>query len=987
MTAVFVDIVQSTELMMRLGAERMKRELDATFASLRDIIAANGGTVEHYAGDSVFALFGAPSAHADDAVRALRAAEACVRWASQADRMPVRVGVETGEALVDLAAVEGERERMAVGPCVTTAARLQQLAQPSEALVGPTCRDAAGDGVELEALGERDLKGIGALGVWRLARVVPSPHAIETPFVGRDSELEVLTLAARRARGGRSVLALVSGPPGQGKTRVVRQLTRHLGDDVRVIEAVCRPGGENGARTPLWQIVATDVPEPTLERIAARCHQLLSAGSPDLRVVAALAYSAGIAVSGELRELPLEERTDEITNAWRRYLGALAREKPLVLWIEDLHWAELDLVKLVDRLTAAGDAPLLVVATARPEFAESAGLRPSGDRFFIELEALGRDEAIALAGTAGSADERTVSRAEGNPLFIIELARQRADGAIPLSLHGAIGARIDDLVTGERELLQTAAIVGEAFSARDVAVLMDRSAPEVAVVLGRLVDRAYLRPAANGYRFHHALVRDVAYGRLPAAERNRLHARYARECVSAEDVETLARHWWEALRPPDAEWVWEGHAELLAMRRAAFDACLAAGNRSAARLAREAAIEAYERAVRLSDATGQVAAVERAFGDLYAAELDGDAAWPHYQRALDAYRAMGDPPSDFLADLAFLVTMRRGAFHPEMAIERIRPHVDEAERVARAAGDRLSLLRVLAGRIGRLEDEAPIAEAVRIAGDLAGERGAFEALEALAFALTGRVQIDLVRPLIECADALVAMGTATPDSYFMTRVDFYVTAGDVKSARLYAQRYLADTASRGPHLRTHALGIGALVAFVTGDWSGLDDLGDEARTLVLRNPPNTVCIGGAAPALMWSSCGKALRGSRDEAEELLRRAAKIHTADTGLVLVLAHAMVGHRGDVLRLAADETNRFLVLRGAALVVAGRYDLAATVLDRFDSLDFGARGVRDMPAIAEALREEIAAASGGPQPRHGALQELGLGGWSEIVSHRCV
>lgn len=974
--------------MMRLGAERMKHELDSTFASLRDIIVANSGTVEHYAGDSIFALFGAPTAHADDAIRALRAAEACVGWASEAGRLPVRVGLETGEALVDLRAVEGDRERMAVGPCVTTAARLQQLAQPGEALVGPTCRDAAGEGAELDALGERELKGIGTLRVWRLARVVTSPHAIETPFVGRDSELEVLNLAARRARGGRSVLALVSGPPGQGKTRVVRQLTRRLGDDVRVIETVCRPSGENGARTPLWQIVAADVPEPTVERIAARCHQLLSSGSSDLRVVAALAHSAGIAVGDELRSLPLEEQTDEINNAWRRYLGALAREKPLVLWIEDLHWAELELVRLVDRLTAAGDAPLLVVATARPEFAESAGLRPSGDRFFVELEALGRDEAIALAATAGSADEQTVSRAEGNPLFIIELARQRADGAIPLSLHGAIGARIDDLVTGERELLQTAAIVGEVFSARDVALLTDRGAPEVAVVLGRLIDRAYLRPAANGYRFHHALVRDVAYGRLPAAQRNRLHARYARECVPAEDVETLARHWWEALRPPDAEWVWEGHAELPAMRRAAFDACLAAGRRDAARFARTSAIEAYERAVRLSDATEQLAAVERALGDIYAAELDGDAAWPHYQRALDAYRAAGDPPSDFLADLAFLVMLRPGAFHPGMAIDEIRPLVDDAERVARAAGDRLSLLRVLAGRIGRLDDEAPTAEAVQIARDLAGERGAIEALEALAYALFDRVRIDLMRPVIESSDVLVALGTPTPDGYFITRVGFYASAGDLKSARLHAQRYLADTESRGPHLRTHALGQAAFVATVSGDWSGLDDLGAEARALVLTNPPSAFCGGGASTALMWSSCGKALHGSRDEAEELLRHAAKIDTADTefALMLALAHAMVGHRGDVLRLAADETNRELVLRGAALVVVGRYDLAATLLGRFDSLDVGARGVRDTPAVAEALREEIAAASGGPQPRHAALHGLGLEGWSEIVSYRC-
>ena len=986
MTAVFVDIVQSTDLMMRMGAERMKRELDATFASLRDIIAANSGTVEHYAGDSVFALFGAPSAHADDALRALRAAEACVRWASEAERLPVRVGVETGEALVDLAAVEGERERMAVGPCVTTAARLQQLAPPGEALVGPTCRDAAGEGAELEALGERELKGIGRLRVWRLARVITTPHPVETPFVGRNSELEVLSLAARRARGGRSVLALVSGPPGQGKTRVVRELTRRLGGDVRVIEAVCRPGGENGAHTPLWQIVASDVPEPTLERIAARCHQLLPAGAPDLRVIAALAHSAGVVASDELRVLPLEERSDEITNAWRRYLSALAREKPLVLWIEDLHWAELELVRLVDRLTAAGDAPLLVVATARPEFAESVGLRPSGDRFFVQLEALGREEALTLAAIVGSVDEQTVARAEGNPLFVIELARQRVDGAIPLSLHGAIGARIDDLAAGERELLQTAAIVGEAFSARDVAVLTERAASEVAATLGRLIDRAYLRPAASGYRFHHALVRDVAYGRLPAAERNRLHARYARECVAEGDAETLARHWWEALRPPDAEWVWEGHAELPAMRRAAFDACLAAGRRYAARFARESAIEAYERASRLADGKDQLAAVERALGDAYAAELDGDAAWPHYQRALDAYHVAGDPPSDFLADMVLLATLRYGAFHPELAIDEVRPLLEEAERISRAVGDRLSLLRVLAGRIFRLGDEAAIPEALQIAEELAGEGGAIEALEALTDALLGHSRIDLMRPLLERIDTLVAQGAPTSDGYFATRVNFSLSAGEVPSARLYVKRYIADTVSRGPHIRTHALGRAAHLAFVTADWSGLDDVAVQTRALVLAHPLSAFCVGGAAPALMWGSCAKALHGSRDEAEELLGLAAKIETDETEFRLALAHAMLGHIGEVLRLAADQRPGFLILRAAALVVARRNEPAGAILDRFDGLDLGARGVRDLLAVAEALRDEIAAARDGAPPRHTALHALGLEGWSEIVSYRC-
>src|SRR4029077_5554150 len=202
-TALFLDVVGSTASLGKIGPERMKQVLDLAFAELRDIVAAQGGTIEKYVGDAALALFGAPTAHADDAVRALRAAEGCARWARDgaARGVPaVRIGVETGEVLVDMRALEHERQRMAVGTCINVAARLQAHADPGQVLVGPLCHEASDDQAEMRSLGEVDLKGIGPTATWELLRV----HATETRtrlvFVGRQDELERLA-AARRSAG------------------------------------------------------------------------------------------------------------------------------------------------------------------------------------------------------------------------------------------------------------------------------------------------------------------------------------------------------------------------------------------------------------------------------------------------------------------------------------------------------------------------------------------------------------------------------------------------------------------------------------------------------------------------------------------------------------------------------------------------------------------------------------------------------------------
>jgi len=240
-TCVFIDIVGSTNLGQRLGPERMQRLLSDSFREISAIATAAGGTVEKYIGDEVFILFGAPVGHVDDVRRALRVADACARLPTSAhEAVAVRVGVETGEALVDLAAVE-DRQRMAVGTCVNVAARLQGRADAGQVLVGPTCHAAAGSFGLFADVGELDLKGVGKVPAWRLLQIVEGSD-VPLAFVGRNAELARLRSAFDRTRGGRATLALVTGEAGIGKSRLVEEFARSVTAEARSLRTRIRPG-------------------------------------------------------------------------------------------------------------------------------------------------------------------------------------------------------------------------------------------------------------------------------------------------------------------------------------------------------------------------------------------------------------------------------------------------------------------------------------------------------------------------------------------------------------------------------------------------------------------------------------------------------------------------------------------------------------------------------------------------------------------------
>ncbi|MEP6680007.1 MAG: adenylate/guanylate cyclase domain-containing protein [Chloroflexota bacterium] len=904
-TSLFLDIVGSTELMMRLPGERLKRTLDEAFAQLSEVIGAHGGTVEKYIGDAVFAVFGVPTAHADDPIRALRAADACAHWAEEQQGatvpLAVRIGVETGPVVVDVSAAETDRERMIVGPSVNLAARLQAAADPGHTLVGPTCHEATASHADFESVGELQLKGIGVVPAWRLVGVLAASRLADPPFIGRSAAIEQLRGVFDQARAGRASLALIIAPPGQGKSRLAREFVAQL-EDVEVRTARCRPGAEQGALTPLKQLLSSEgtgavESSDVLERLTA----LFPRDEERDRIAAALIHSAGL--PGAPQPLPANpiELQDELVNGWRRYFAVLGRERPVVVWIEDLHWAEPQLLRLVDRLTSGNEARLLLLGTARPELTGSIALRPAPERLLLELPPLDAAAAQELAGKVGTPSAEAIERAAGNPLFIVELARSRLapTGEIPTTLHAAIAARIDELPRADREFLQRASVAGETFTLRDAALLADADPGEVSGALARLSHGGYLIQVERAHRFYHPLVHDVAYSRLSLPERMWLHARFAQDGVDAEDVEALAHHWWEAVGGTDAEWVWENRIELERLRRVAFATLLAAGRRHSARFAQERAVEVLERAVELAAAPEQAAEAERELGLAYARNALGDAAWEHRMRAISMYREAGVvPPATLYADTAAIPVFNYAftrSLPEESVVLRL---LAEGMQAAQSSRDDASLARLLVLDGYYNDNPARAAEALEIVEAAEDPLPFTDFFARLAIVQMFLGEISKAGATYERVEALILAGGQTDEAeYLAYRPTVELLLGRPEQADALAQRFLQLTAGMGPHMRTHGLQAASSVALIKGDWRRLLEIGHEVANIVEANPETPYCIRGAMAASQ-GAVAAAMLGDREDAEKLITLTERMLKPglQRSYALFLPSAMLGRSVD-------------------------------------------------------------------------------------------
>ena len=598
-TVLFADVVGSTTLAERLGAEDARLIVGEAIARAVRIVEAYGGTVKDLAGDGMLALFGAPIAHEDDPERALRAgleiAATVTAYAEEVRRgwgfedFGVRIGADTGEVVVGQIGAGSRTEYGATGNAVNVASRLQGAAEPGTVLAGARTRALAGerfvwrDPVRLNLKGKSEaVTASTAVSVRENAR----DGVVGPPLTGRESELATLRESLNAMQAGSGGIVFLSGEPGIGKTRLAAELRLAAADSIDWLEGRAVSYGTSLAWWPVrdllrgWIGVGTQEPELRV-RLALRRHleELFPGQAPDLQPylagVLGLAADRDVApVLAGLSPEAVQYRTYEVIVD---VIAALAARRPLVISIDDLHWADPTTLGLLDRLLPLAErTAVLFVFTMRQETDHGSwALRERTAREFrhlltiIDLKPLDEssERVLLQALTEDAIDpavrEAVIAHADGNPLYLEELARAIGEGgrlteqaiSLPPTLEGVILARLDRLEAGWRSVLTAAAACGRSFSfglLQAVAGVEDAQLRDALHHLLRvdLLQEERRWPEAS-YRFKHALIQEAAYRTLLQARRRDLHARaarwlQARYAASPERVYGLVAHHWLA---------------------------------------------------------------------------------------------------------------------------------------------------------------------------------------------------------------------------------------------------------------------------------------------------------------------------------------------------------------------------------------------------------------------------------------------------------
>jgi class 3 adenylate cyclase/tetratricopeptide (TPR) repeat protein len=588
-TVLFCDLVGFTASSEAADPEDVRSRIRPYHALLRQELEGYGGTVEKFIGDAVMAVFGAPVTHEDDAERAVRAALRLLEAIEELNAedatlaLRVRVGINTGEAVVALGARPEEGEGFVTGDVVNTASRLQGAAPVNGIAVSEATYRATERVFEWEALEPVIVKGKAQpLAVHRplaprarFGSDVIRTHT--TPLVGRDLEKPLLVGTFERAMQQRSCqLVTIVGEPGVGKSRLCAELFAHLDGRpglTRWRQGRCLPYGEGIAFWALGEILKaecgileTDPPEEA----AAKLERTLPKDDPDFAWLRARLVPL-VGAGGE----PASQ--EESFAAWRRVLESWADARETVLVFEDLHWADEALLVFLEHLADwAQGVPLLLLCTARPELYErdaswAAGLRNATT---INLAPLTDQETAHLISTLleravlpAETQQALLERAGGNPLYAEEFVRLLSDrGAlgeaveVPDSVQALIAARLDTLSAERKSLLQDAAVMGKVFWAGALVSMGGRDPREVELALHELARKELVRPSRTSamegeaeYGFWHVLVRDVCYAQIPRAARAARHraaAAWVEEKAgerAADLADVLAHHYVQAL--------------------------------------------------------------------------------------------------------------------------------------------------------------------------------------------------------------------------------------------------------------------------------------------------------------------------------------------------------------------------------------------------------------------------------------------------------
>lgn len=694
-TILFADVVDSTWRAETRDPEVVHAQMSDFFEAMVNHIIREGGTIEKFIGDAIMAVFGVPTSHEDDPVRAVRAARSMLseldEWNSvrhDDERLQLRIGINTGRVL---AAGEPGDNLLVTGDPVNVAARLQAIAAPGSIVIGERTAGAASGRYMLKTLGPQFLKGrtepVSAFEVLSEKAQDEASVSHRAPLVGRVTELQlVATVFNRVLHQQEPHLVLLTGEAGIGKSRLALEISQRLdASGANLLVGRCLAQGQGQSLAPLAEIlrratgiVTTDPPRSVMSKIEA----LVAETSPGTAAqvnfaAAALAVTLGVHPDDDpLREIDPREVYRLLANAWRALLSGLARTDPLLVVIEDVHWADDVLRQLVGELVERTVGQVLFLCTARPD--EMRGSPFASDILnlvTLPLQPLDDTERAAMAKSLLGTDRlpeglrSVVERSEGNPFFLEEIIRHLneeellqksvswvlSDGStaidLPDNVEGVIVSRLDSLDSFDKRVLQQAAVVGRFFwpGALMAAMDSDRLEGSLRALERRQLIVERLTSSMEGeteYAFKHALIRDVAYEGLPRAIRGTAHARIGGWLMQKvgdrfeELPEPLAHHFSSAFKLMGGE----------ELRLRARDLSMRAAAAAAQRFSLQEAARFGADAVELSRDAERAEALE-ALGDVHNPHA-GDAAWKAYLEALEQWRATEDADVEAVARLA-----------------------------------------------------------------------------------------------------------------------------------------------------------------------------------------------------------------------------------------------------------------------------------------------------------------------------------------------
>lgn len=952
-TALFADVSGFTSLADRLDPEQLLEVIDPVISGLSSVVGRYGGYVEKFAGDALLALFGAPVSHEDDAQRALLTAlEMHRELARLCEELPhdaeltLHCGINSGHGIARILGSEARMDYAVLGDSVILAQRLESAAPKGETYVSDLTHHLTADRFEFESVGELTLKGKSeAVQAWRLVgeRSARRQTVQRRALIGRERELEVIAAVLERAREGWGAVLVVTGEPGVGKSRLTDAARERAEADGRWLQARCL---SYGAALAYW-------PYAELLRTAADIHPQTAPEEARRALDRAVPTSAAVPYFSRLLGLPTAD--DEVASlepeAFRRglhegftsWLSGLAAEGPLVLALEDAHWADassLELTRELGRLCEKRSVVLYL--TARPE-AETAleEVVPAARRIQLEpLDEAGIGQLVqhVLEGPAPTGlVQWFIERTTGNPFFVEELVRalreheilELADDGwllkpgweesqVPPTVEGLLAARIDLLPKSAADVLQTASVIGRVVPVPLLAAVRAGEG-DLAGVLETLVQRGFLdllgKDDVPTVGFHHALVQDVAYSRLLRRHQRTMHRRVAEVAETmygaGDDVlDLLARH------------LYLGEAGAKAI-----DFLIRAGERARRLYANREAIVHFSRAAELAErelAPEQLTEILLPLADLH--DLVGD-----YDEALRLYTKVRDENSDVRAWRGLAAALRkRGEYDQALAV------VDEAFRTEALAGLDLTPLWLEKGATlsseGRFSDAIAALEAGLAASEAPGGVTP-QLLVPLARAelLSGRLE-DALRHATEAQARFEADEDLRAQSSTARLLgDIYTTLGRLDEAvqRLERGLELAGRVGNVEEIGSCLINLG-VAASQRGEF-------DEAIAYCERAIAEFERIGhGSGRAIGYSNLAWELanRGDYDEAERYCEQAIELAQA-IGHLLVAAEttdtmAFIRLRRGFPEEAAgraEEAARLFLELGASPKAAQSLDLAAS------------------------------------------------------------